>query len=248
VYDRLLTAGEIAAVRAYLLTRYAYEFDPLSVASSILWLRSDQGITLNGSNVSGWLDGSPEANHATQIVALRQPAYGASSGVNGTPGVTFDAANTEGLDLGVLAYPSNDWTVFGTVNQGASTGAVQALFGTTTITIHAALATVAAESVGGFDSGWQRAGLPQLGDQWLEWHWSSAGTSLTTYRNGAPLGIDATTAGVMPIAGSAGVGYYPGALFPANATVSELIVYDRLLTTEETTALRGYHTARYSLP
>ena len=43
-----------------------------------LWLKHDTGITLNGSDVSGWNDQSGNDNHAAQATASRQPEYDSS--------------------------------------------------------------------------------------------------------------------------------------------------------------------------
>jgi hypothetical protein len=50
----------------------------------IVWLRSDMGITLNGSDVSSWADQSGNGNDVAQAVAANQPAY-----VEPTPGLPY---------------------------------------------------------------------------------------------------------------------------------------------------------------
>lgn len=52
----------------------------------ILWLKSDVGITLNGSNVSAWDDQSGAGNDATQATAASQPAFADDE-------VTFDGSD-----------------------------------------------------------------------------------------------------------------------------------------------------------
>lgn len=69
---------------------------PLSIlgpASVLQWVRSDLGITLNGSGVSGWADQSGNGNNLSQGTAANQPTYNATGGPNGTPSLLFDGTN-----------------------------------------------------------------------------------------------------------------------------------------------------------
>ncbi len=70
-------------------------FSPSWSPSSVLWLRADQGIILNGSQVSGWNDLSGNNNNATQATSANQLTYVTSGGANGQPYLqsTFDGAN-----------------------------------------------------------------------------------------------------------------------------------------------------------
>jgi hypothetical protein len=58
-----------------------------------LWLRSDAGITLNGSRVSRWIDQSESRHDASQEVPTHQPSL-LSTAVNGRPGLCFDGSQT----------------------------------------------------------------------------------------------------------------------------------------------------------
>ena len=57
-----------------------------------LWLRSDAGITLNGSTVSQWADQSGSGTHAVQATSTSQPTL-VSGVVNSKPAVRFDGVN-----------------------------------------------------------------------------------------------------------------------------------------------------------
>lgn len=63
-------------------------FSPLQLPGLALWLRADRGITLNGSNVSGWADLSGNGNDVSQSTTASQPPY-VASGINGRPAVNF---------------------------------------------------------------------------------------------------------------------------------------------------------------
>jgi hypothetical protein len=63
-----------------------------------LWLRSDLGISLNSSNVSGWADQSGNGNNVSQATPGNQPAYVASGGPGGVPYLSLvGGANVHGL-------------------------------------------------------------------------------------------------------------------------------------------------------
>jgi len=100
-------------------------FSPLVLPNLQLWLRSDLGITLNGSNVSAWADQSGNGRDFTQAVAIAQPGYNASSGANGTPALTFNGTtqNLDGAGFGfnttgalIIVFKNDAASVVGTAN------------------------------------------------------------------------------------------------------------------------------------
>lgn len=82
---------------------------PDKIPNLELWLKADEGITFNGSDVSAWADQSGNGRNATQATASRQPLYVASV-INGLPAVQFDGVDTTGtfmsVDLTFLASSS----------------------------------------------------------------------------------------------------------------------------------------------
>jgi hypothetical protein len=58
----------------------------------ITWLKSDIGVTLNGSTVSDWLDLSGSNNSATQATAGNQPTFQTNQ-INGLPALNFDGSS-----------------------------------------------------------------------------------------------------------------------------------------------------------
>lgn len=68
-------------------------FVPTDLSGNIIWLRSDKGVTLNGSTVSSWTDQSPTATVFSQGTAALQPTYNATSGKNSLDGITFDGGD-----------------------------------------------------------------------------------------------------------------------------------------------------------
>lgn len=59
--------------------------------SPAMWLRADQGITLNGTKVSAWADLSGNGRNASQATAANQATFEAT-GFNGNPSLLFAAA------------------------------------------------------------------------------------------------------------------------------------------------------------
>lgn len=64
-------------------------FDPTGLK---LWLSADQGVTANGTAVSGWADQSSFGNNATQTASTNQPTL-ITGAINGKPAISFDGTN-----------------------------------------------------------------------------------------------------------------------------------------------------------
>ena len=62
---------------------------PANLPGVKMWLRGDKGISLSGSNVTGWADQSGNGNNVSQAAGINQPTYGAT--MNGVPVVSFGA-------------------------------------------------------------------------------------------------------------------------------------------------------------
>lgn len=75
---------------------------PLTIlgANLLQWCRADLGVTI-ATGVSQWDDLSGNGRHYTQGTGSAQPAWGATSGPNGTPAITGDGVddNLRALDL-----------------------------------------------------------------------------------------------------------------------------------------------------
>ncbi len=77
-----------------------------------LWLRADKGITLNGTDVTDWLDQSGNGLDADADGAIVDPTF-VDIGVNNNPSISFDG--TQYMSLGdVLDYQgtSDEWSTF----------------------------------------------------------------------------------------------------------------------------------------
>ncbi len=59
---------------------------------SVLWLKADAGVTLNGNSVTNWADQSGNAYNVTQATAANQPTFEASV-FNGQHAISFDGGD-----------------------------------------------------------------------------------------------------------------------------------------------------------
>jgi hypothetical protein len=109
-----LSAGQtvLAIIDGYGGSQGSYRLN-ISGGSSIpsgahLWLRTDAGVVLNGSQVSQWLDQSGNGRNASMATASRQPFF-VSGALNGKPVLRFNGAQSMYLDT--FASPTT-FTVF----------------------------------------------------------------------------------------------------------------------------------------
>lgn len=77
----------------------AKQFDPRSIPGLQVWFDATKrsSLTFNGSTISQWNDLSGNGRHATQAVGANQPTYSATS-MNGRPGLEFTTSVTNLMD------------------------------------------------------------------------------------------------------------------------------------------------------
>jgi len=91
-----------------------FSINSIQFADSLrLWLRANNGVTLNGSAVNAWLDGSSNGLNAIQNTVANQPLFISSNPIlNQKPSIKFDGVNdvlTGGL---IPRYNTNSLSVF----------------------------------------------------------------------------------------------------------------------------------------
>jgi len=91
-------------------TRSFYIANLSGIGQLNLWLRSDSGITLNGSNVLVWSDISGNGNDVYQNTVSKQPGF-ITEAINGLPAVTFNGSS-QYLKIPDLAMPELEHTIF----------------------------------------------------------------------------------------------------------------------------------------
>jgi len=63
--------------------------EPDAISGLILWLKANSGVTLDGSNVTGWADQSGNGNDAYVLNSGEEPEF-ASNIINGNPALSFN--------------------------------------------------------------------------------------------------------------------------------------------------------------
>jgi uncharacterized protein YjdB len=98
---------------------------PANITSNLkIWLRAEDGITLNGNTVSSWTDQGPAANNVVQATTANQPTYNTTTNlINFNPSLSFNGttnrlvATTNFFSAGNISYTS-----FGVVRNNALSG------------------------------------------------------------------------------------------------------------------------------
>jgi len=206
-------------------------FLPSNISNLEAWYESDQGITLNGSDVSQWDDLSGNANHLVQATAADQPFY------NTTP--TPEKLDFDGVSE-LMATPafssslSQPNTIFCVGNFADNTG---------TYYLYDGIATN------------DRNALLSLPDYWIYGGGGSASTVTVSTAEEIHCGLydGASTTlyvggGTATFTGSQGTnsltGLTIGSIFSGffflDGSISSLVVYDKLLSTTEINQVGNY--------
>jgi hypothetical protein len=97
-------------------TRLMGKWSPDDEASLVAWYQNQVGITLNGSDVSGWEDSSKNSYDMVQATDTEQPAY--SAGV-----LTFVSADDNNLQTAGQISLTADFTLGLRINTSTTNGA-----------------------------------------------------------------------------------------------------------------------------
>jgi hypothetical protein len=109
-------AASLSNVPRYFAPAEDFTWTPVTLAPQ-LWLRSDLGVTLNGTTVSQWNDQSGNGNNVAQASEIRQPTF-ISNLYNNRPGMWYgfptSTANTRKLVSTLSSFSSTanfDWYI-----------------------------------------------------------------------------------------------------------------------------------------
>jgi hypothetical protein len=214
-------------------------------AAVLHWIRSDLGITLNGSNVSAWADQSGAGNHYTQGTGAAQPAYTASDAtLNNQPSVLFDGSDdfmASSFDpptpgAGVVTYV---WLIAKSITWTSN----DVIYGTQAVGNCTVFQGGASPQYAMFGSGGANVnGACTLGN------WARIGAAFSSSTSDVIRVISTNVTG-----GNAGaqnsssseIGHGADLLGFCNFRLAELFVANRAPTGPEATALDAYVTSRY---
>lgn len=211
-----------------------------------LWLRADMGITLAGNKVSSFADQSGSKIVVVQAVDAARPTWSATSGPNRRAGITFDGTQTlqapsfslncNSLDVFVVMYGTNVDPLRGLAIVGTGDGSNSGAFAEQIYAgdYYDALHFDAAR---GIASDWESSAVVANSAHVLEFqHDLTVSTEQTHVLTDGVLtpqtmyydGNCKTSFGTLPLTvGGA------GAFHTLTGTISEIIIFKRLLNTAE---------------
>lgn len=231
------------------------DFRPPDLLSCVLWLRADQGITLDAANnVKQWNDLSSQGNHVTVPPSSAGPAY-ALNVLSRQPCVRFLIARSTALyRANVNLVGTGPYTMclahqqmstatsytFGNTNATASTGGMA--FGT-----NATSRNNLHQNVANHSDGTTQLLSPEV---WIATYDGS--TVPVFYLNGVPTTVTGTNGMLTPsTTGAIAVGAFMSVTTPsafASADVMEGVIYNRQLSLAEVNLLNQYMSSRYLFP
>jgi hypothetical protein len=240
VFNKVLSTAEIDSVRRYLSTRYSLPFLPTSIANNIIWLRSDVGITLSGSDVSDWEDQSGENNDFAQAVGSKQPAFDNTGSI---PKLVFDGNDEHQLDgpNGNTVLGANPFALFAVCTLNPAGPDDNGIFGNNTAPGRFWLQ----QTYYGYDDTAKFVPEWAINNSLTVRFFGHDGADLFARENGVEVKRD-TKALAALASNLLTVGKTRGSVFYSGDTY-EIILYPRSLTDEEITSVEEYLTNRYGI-
>ena len=250
-YGNILNDQQIAAVNAYLQSRYnttsipsrGVGFQPTQINGLFSWWRSDQGIQLDSSgSVQSWSDITGNGYNFAQATAANRPGFVKQDpAYNGQPTLVFTAANSTFLNT--LAFTLNQpFTLIYVGEQDETTLSHGIVGGQTTTTI--GLYTV---STGGQQSMFAGANVSSnvvaASKLVTVGCFNGAGSQLFVNNSVSPTNGNPSTNAIQ---GGMLVGYANGFANYMQGKVAEVLVFNRQLSQLEVSWLMQYLASRYN--
>ena len=218
-----------------------------------LWLESNVGVTLSGSNVTAWADQSGNGNNAT--AAANFPVFSASAGPGSTPQIAFAYGQSLASSTNVLTS-GHDRTVWVVGTQRGNTVGGAILF--TKSTPYAAMYVTESSPSYVYSDGIAVSDtisvIPSTASHLFEWDYH-IGSPIAFYVDGVAQTVsggnianaDNGTAGYIVGGGGAVISSWSYLGQPTPSDIEEVIVDDHLATGTERTNVGGYVQGKYGL-
>jgi hypothetical protein len=229
-------------------------FLPTNVPGLELWLRSDKGVTLSGSMVTGWADQSGTGDTNKNMVGgggSANPTYNTSdSSYNNYPSINFADASSQFMNSGTwttsIAQP---YTIFVVGNDDGTSGAGAEVFvGGATVTNpwfynNAGLYSLLA---GGTDfTSISATGIPEVFRGEYNGSSSTLSVSKTTPNTSGTVGAGSIGAGTSGVWLGTDEQYESSHFL--NGKIVEVIVYNSILSSSNVALVQNYLSARYAI-
>jgi len=217
-------------------------FNPLSVSGCKLWLKSDVGITKDGSDlVSAWEDQSGESNDTAQATGTKQPLW-VDNAYASKPTIRFDGVDNDLLKTTFTAGELTQPTTIFIVCTFPSTNSENAVFGGGTSDKNCSIwrtinnyRMYAGIQVGSITSSTAFAQFTLLFNT----------TSSTLRRNKTSLETGMNV-GIEPFQGICLGGLY-GTIYFGDTDISEMLVYTGNISSANVTLIEDYLSDRWGL-
>jgi len=238
-------------------------FDPRNLSARLLvWSRSDLGAEMNGSTVSDWADSTGNGNDFSQATAADQPTL-ASGGLGGRPELTFDGSSDhmDGASFFGMVSAADDWTIVIVVRDwtwgdNSQLYYARGVLGTVGGGVTRSNVGVTSEAGAGLGFGLWNAtdGHVQAYGDDSQAQGAAAvmvgvcnGGSLTMRINGTAGSTASGTTGLQSNATTLQLGQGNNNVNPWDGAVSEVMIFDGVLRTNEVQELEAYFSNRYGV-
>jgi hypothetical protein len=230
---------------------------PNSLSNLSLWLKSDIGVTLNGSTVSSWNDQSGNGFNAIQNTVANQPLFiSTDNNLNSYPSLKFDGVNDLLTGVPIPNLNTSSMTVF-VVGKGDTQNSTNAAFFSVNsffagfwLTRRAATSKIGVYNNGNLLTG-VSSSLNSTGFNYKLFSYNkNFGVSSTLKLNGI---VEGTSTNSVAVNGFTNANYIIGSGTGSTGvnyagSIAEVIVYNRTLSISEQDGVEKYLMDKYATP
>jgi len=206
--------------------------------SLVLWLRADQGVSLDGSRVTHWADMSGNGYDARMTVTNQQPTL-LADGINNEAAIQFDGSD-DALFVDSALYLGRPNTIFIVYKRTGNTGRTLNSYSGQNwlLGLHGNVS-------GMYTNGWVSNNHPANLDETYIATGVSEPSATYFYQNGVNLTENSSPTGIVGNINIGGADGTPNQ--PANTQIAEIIIYDRVLNDGERQEVEAYLAKKYGV-